>query len=261
MHSAFFDDAAYAELSDELKAIVRWAARPPREVVYPYPSGQIWATLPGGHKWLNYFSIYEKEFSRWRGRAPRVLEIGVYKGASLKLWKSYFGESSVLVGVDIDPECSQYASPSDQVHVRIGSQGDRDFLRSVAAEFGPFDLIIDDGSHCSSHQIASFNALFDVGLKMQGIYFVEDLECVYWGGRSGQLDQAVSAIDFLKMLIDMQHHVFRHRSYDNFAMHVAEHFEVGDVNKITTILESIRFYRGCAVIHKDLVDFPQGLHL
>jgi hypothetical protein len=49
--------------------------------------------------------------------------------------------------------------------VRIGSQADPEFLRRVVREFGPFDLIIDDGSHHSSHIIATFNHLFDAGLK------------------------------------------------------------------------------------------------
>ena len=35
------------------------------------------------HKWIHYFDIYEKHLSRFIGKAPVVLEIGVYKGGSL----------------------------------------------------------------------------------------------------------------------------------------------------------------------------------
>ena len=260
-HVAYFDQRAYDSLSANLTSLVEWRAQDPRGAVYAHPAGEIWAHIPGGHKWLNYFSIYEDEFAHLRNTPCRVLEIGIYKGASLALWKAYFGQSSTIVGVDIDPACSGYAKPEANVHVRIGSQADGDFLREVVDEFGPFDLIIDDGSHHSSHQIASFNALFDGGLAAQGRYFVEDLECVYWGHQTGQLDQAVSSVDFFKMLIDMQHHVFRHGHYDQFALHVPGHLDGVRVEKISTLLKCIRFYRGCASVHKGTVPFPQVLHI
>ena len=81
----------------------------------------------------------------------RILEIGVLRGASLRLWKSYFHHSNTsLIGVDIAPECARFDAPSDGIHVRIGSQADSEFLARVVDEFGPFDLIIDDGSHHST---------------------------------------------------------------------------------------------------------------
>lgn len=261
-HSAHFDEQAYAIMADGLKQPVIWRAQDPRAAVYEHPSGELWAHFPGGHKWLHYFSVYEEEFAHLRNKPCRILEIGVYKGASMKMWKGYFGPQSTIVGVDIDPECMQYAAPNGGMHVRIGSQADAIFLKSVVDEFGPFDLVIDDGSHCSSHQIASFNALFDAGLTEHGRYFVEDLECVYWGERTGQLDQAVSAIDFFKMLVDVQHQVFRcDTRYEQFALHMPGHLDAVEIEKVVTLLRSVRFYRGCAVVHKAPVPFPQVLHI
>ena len=40
-------------------------------------------------KWLNYFDVYEKIFSHLRGHRLTVLEIGVYRGASLKTWHEW----------------------------------------------------------------------------------------------------------------------------------------------------------------------------
>jgi hypothetical protein len=57
------------------------------------------------HKWHHYFEIYDRHFARYRGRSPRVLEIGVSQGGSLQMWRDYFGPGTRLFGVDINPAC------------------------------------------------------------------------------------------------------------------------------------------------------------
>jgi len=56
------------------------------------------------HKWIHYFDIYERHFSRFRNAAPVILEIGVFGGGSLAMWKEYFGPSAQVLGLDINPE-------------------------------------------------------------------------------------------------------------------------------------------------------------
>ena len=68
-------------------------------------------------------------------------------------------------------------------------QADAGFLQKVAGEFGPFDLIIDDGSHVNAHVITTFEVLFPL-LKTGGLYVVEDTQTSYWpvlGGSSRNL--------------------------------------------------------------------------
>ena len=60
------------------------------------------------------------------------------------MWKDYFVNSTIL-GIDINPECKNYKEES--VFVEIGSQTNEYFLSKISEEYGPFDLIIDDGSH------------------------------------------------------------------------------------------------------------------
>ena len=62
----------------------------------------LWATIPGGHKWLHYFPIYEELLAARRSAPIKVLELGVYRGASLELWHKYFHSGSTIVGIDID---------------------------------------------------------------------------------------------------------------------------------------------------------------
>jgi len=70
-----------------------------------------------------------------------VLEIGVDRGGSLRLWKTYFGEGSRVVGLDVVEACRRFEDEAAEIFVRIGSQSDPDVLRTVVADFGPFDLI------------------------------------------------------------------------------------------------------------------------
>jgi hypothetical protein len=61
-----------------------------------------------------------------------MLKIGVSKGGSLALWRKFLGPEAVIFGIDIDP--SWAAFDGEFARVRIGSQDDPQFLRSVATE-------------------------------------------------------------------------------------------------------------------------------
>src|SRR5437868_5558043 len=42
---------------------------------------------PGIWKWMHYFDIYQRHFSKFVGREVHVLEVGIYSGGSLAMWK------------------------------------------------------------------------------------------------------------------------------------------------------------------------------
>jgi hypothetical protein len=154
-------------------------------------------------KWLWYFEAYERHFAPLRGRPIRLLEIGVFKGGSLELWRQYFGPDAVIFGVDIDPECAARVDAPNQV--RIGSQADGAFLARVVSEMGGVDVVIDDGSHVAAHQRASFAALFPL-LEEGGLYVIEDMHTSYWPGfHHGGNDRPGTAVEFAKQLIDDLH--------------------------------------------------------
>jgi hypothetical protein len=56
----------------------------------------------------DYLRHYGRVFYRYRDKPTNILEIGVYKGASLQLWERYFQRATVI-GVDVDPQCEAYA--------------------------------------------------------------------------------------------------------------------------------------------------------
>ena len=187
------------------------------------------------YKWLHYLPIYEQIFSRFRGASVRFLEIGVSQGGSQKIWREYFGEAATIFGIDIDPDCAKHNGKYSQV--RIGSQDDPAFLRSVVQEMGGVDVVLDDGSHVARHQRTSFEVLFPL-VSDDGIYAIEDLHTAYWPRYEGGLRRPGTAIELLKKQVDEMHrHYLRagHTGADAMAP-----------------IQSIQFFDSIAVVHKRL---------
>jgi SAM-dependent methyltransferase len=214
------------------------------------PLYRLWIGTSGGHKWTQYFAVYREVFGALTSQPMRILEIGVLNGAGLRLWRQYFSHpGTVVVGIDILPGCVQFASPNEGIHVRIGSQADPEFLQKLVGEFGPFDLIIDDGSHRSSHMIASFNCLFADGLKESGIYFVEDLHANYW---PQWRDTTRSFLDVCKELVEHMHAHYQRGSPELFLVASASQQPMAalEVPIITTMVREIRFFDSMVAVYK-----------
>jgi hypothetical protein len=154
-------------------------------------------------KWTHYLRFYEQIFAGHRGQPVRMLEIGVHRGGSLDLWRTYFGERAIIFGVDINPECADRVDPPNQV--RIGSQNDPAFLLSVVQDMGGgVDIVLDDGSHVASHQRTTFRTLWP-RLAYGGVYVIEDLHSAYWPAWEGGYRAPGTAIELVKDLIDDMH--------------------------------------------------------
>jgi hypothetical protein len=151
------------------------------------------------HKWKHYFPIYERHFRDFVYKPVTFIEIGCGRGGSLQMWKKYFGPHARIVGIDILPECKNFAE--DQIEIRIGAQQDVQFLEKVVAEFGAPDIVLDDGSHIMSHVITSFQFLYPRVAK-NGVYMVEDLHTAYWEEYEGGLRKPTTFIELSKNLLD-----------------------------------------------------------
>jgi hypothetical protein len=151
------------------------------------------------HKWHHYFDIYHNHFSRFRNQPVTILEIGVYKGGSLQMWKNYFGSQAKIYGLDIDPKCKNLEE--DQIKIFIGDQANRDFLKELSGEIGTIDILIDDGGHTMVQQINTFNELYSA-VSETGVYLVEDLHTSYWEDYGGGYEKPGSFIEYAKGFID-----------------------------------------------------------
>lgn len=125
------------------------------------------------------------------------------------MWRSYFGPTSVIHGVDINPKCLRYEAPDDGIFVHIGNQSNRTFLRQLArrlhAQGGQVDIILDDGSHFPSHQKQSFESLFFGLLRPGGLYLVEDVHTSYIESYEGGIRRDGTFMEYAKRLLDCIH--------------------------------------------------------
>lgn len=146
----------------------------------------------------NYCDKYANYLPFERYSQLNIMEIGVLNGRSVKTWKEYFYRANIL-GIDINPDCKQYED--DKIRIEIGSQADSIFLQNIKEMYGPFDMILDDGSHMNSHVIYSFEHLFD-SIKSGGVYIVEDTATSYWNDWEGGYLKETTMMEYFKRLTD-----------------------------------------------------------
>ncbi|MBU0829352.1 MAG: class I SAM-dependent methyltransferase [Gammaproteobacteria bacterium] len=192
-------------------------------------------------KWMHYFDIYEKHFAAFRNRPIRFLEIGVFHGGSLQMWKNYFGPHAQIVGVDINPACKEFEE--EGIAIEIGSQEDRGFLRELAAKYGPFDIVLDDGGHTMAQQIISFEELYH-HVRRDGLYVCEDLHTSYWKEWGGGYRKANTFIEYAKELID-QLHAWHSKDPESF-----------QVTPFTQSAFGLHFYDSMLIVEKRLITPP-----
>jgi hypothetical protein len=134
-----------------------------------------------------YAPHYKSYFSGIRLKRIKMLEIGIggasytLGGRSINAWKCYFPFAH-LVACDIEDKS---ILKSSRVTIRQLDQSDAKQLQEMITRDGPFDIIIDDGSHVNSHQILTFQNTFS-GLKNNGVYVIEDIQTSFWKKYGGE---------------------------------------------------------------------------
>lgn len=120
--------------------------------------------------WHGYIDFYERFFQD--RNFQRIAEFGIFKGDSIRWLLNRFPQAKIS-GADILQRQSEW--PSDpRVNYTQLDQSSRVEIRNFL-DYGPFDLIIEDGSHLPIHQI---NCLV-LGMKAltpNGIYILEDIQ-------------------------------------------------------------------------------------
>lgn len=194
------------------------------------------------NKWMHYFDIYHRHFSRYVGKEVVILEIGVFQGGSLRMWKHYFGDKAKIYAIDVFEQCKQFEE--DRIEIFIGSQSDRAFLQEVKAKIPKVDILIDDGGHFMDQQIISFEELYP-HINSGGTYLCEDLHTSYWKRYGGGYRNPSSFIEYSKNFIDFIN-----------AWH-AEDRQL-QVNDITRSAYSLHYYDSVLVIEKKAITPPRS---
>ena len=118
----------------------------------------------------HYLDKYEFLLNKLKDREFKLLELGVFDGGSLRMWKRYFPKAEIY-GVDINERCKKYEE--ERINIEIMDLSSLENLEKLKA-IKP-DIIIDDASHIWSHQLKSLFNLFPI-LPSGGIFIMEDME-------------------------------------------------------------------------------------
>ena len=127
-------------------------------------------------KWRHYFDIYHRHFAKFVGREVHIVEIGVFSGGSLDMWKSYFGPRCHVYGVDIEPACKNYED--DRVRIFIGDQADRDFWKTFREQVPVIDILVDDGGHKPDQQMVTLEEMLP-HIRPGGVFLCEDVSWIH----------------------------------------------------------------------------------
>src|SRR5262249_23051211 len=68
-----------------------------------------------------YLDVYDPILAPWVGKEVKLLEIGIHKGGSLRLWRDYF-RLGVIIGIDI--KLPEHFLPGERIQIFKGSQAD-----------------------------------------------------------------------------------------------------------------------------------------
>jgi hypothetical protein len=186
----------------------------------------------------NYLDFYEFFFAPLREAHLTVLEVGVLDGASLRTWEDYFPHAKII-GADISSQTKQFEQ--GRVFVELLDQSNVEELTQLGIKHGPFDLIVEDGSHMWEHQITSLRTLFPF-LNENGVYIVEDLQTNYGTMQERYKGNAsATCVDYLKAWVDL--------CVADDSIPITE-VEDAFLRTYGRAVESISFYRRACLIKK-----------
>lgn len=124
-----------------------------------------------------YTPVYYDLLENRRPFVRTVLEIGVNYGCSLRMWRDFFPRAMVI-GLDSNAGA---LFTEERIKCYAADQGrEDDLLRAmfdIHQDFPgmDFDLIVDDGSHETAHQILTMKTLLPF-MAPAGYYVIEDLQ-------------------------------------------------------------------------------------
>lgn len=155
----------------------------------------------------NYQIYYASHLEGYIGRPFKLLEIGIggenreLGGASIKMWNRVFAQVEIYA-IDI---YQKRELNSSKIKTYVVDQGDAEALKVFADQYGPFDVIIDDGSHRRSDQLTSLFNLIDYVVP-GGYYILEDYFTSYWPVYDGSTlakDFLDTPVRWIKQTVDI----------------------------------------------------------
>ena len=210
-------------------------------------------------KWKNYFPIYENIFKQYRNKKIIFVEIGVFSGGSLFMWREFFGKDARIIGIDLNKDALRFQNYGFEIF--IGNSSSVDFWKDFFYKVGSVDIVLDDGGHTNYQQIITAACCIP-NIKDEGILAVEDVYHSYVRKKYYNPSK-FSFINFCKKIVDDIN--FRFPSYIsvkkfifslNKFVYSLEFFEAFVVFKINKNLcdkkNEVIYNKGIDIFSKDL---------
>jgi hypothetical protein len=117
----------------------------------------------------DYLEVYDLLFYLKKNDPLTLLEIGVQRGDSLRLWADYFINANIL-GIDIHDHKNIFENPRITEIIKDIKETNINEL-----PYFNFDIIIDDGSHRVEDQLIFIEKFYPI-LNKNGILIIEDIQ-------------------------------------------------------------------------------------
>lgn len=130
------------------------------------------------HSWHNYLETYERKFQRMKYTAKNILEIGIDKGGSIKLWHDYFPNATIY-GIDIMHIDTVWDGIKNNDRIKLMTSTDAYDENMIKDKFVDskitFDVIIDDGPHSIESMVWTAKHMSRL-LGDDGVLVIEDIQ-------------------------------------------------------------------------------------
>jgi hypothetical protein len=141
----------------------------------------------------SYIELYETLLNKKRYSAKNILEVGVQRGGSIRLWHDYF-ENATIYGLDVNLSYDSILN-EPRIKVLLADAYDEKFFKNNFLEKIQFDMMLDDGPH-SLESMIQFIKLYSQVLADDGILIIEDVQSIEW------LDELRNAVpEYLKQYV------------------------------------------------------------
>jgi hypothetical protein len=130
----------------------------------------------------SYLSLYQKILEKKKDTAKNILEIGIQRGGSIKLWHDYFVNATIY-GLDTMNEETVWDEIKNNDRITLYCSHDAyntdKFKTTFLDKDIKFDLLLDDGPH-TLESMKTFIKLYSQIMADDGLLIIEDVQNWNW---------------------------------------------------------------------------------
>lgn len=130
----------------------------------------------------SYLPLYQELLFSKKETAKNVLEVGIYRGGSIKLWHDFFINSNIY-GLDIMPIDDVWDGIKNKsritLHTSTNAYDENFFVSQFLNKNIKCDFMLDDGPH-TLESMKQFIKLYSQIMTDDGILIIEDVQSWDW---------------------------------------------------------------------------------